>query len=319
MGGKRPEETAGSLSVYARPILAGSMSLLALLAAGFGIFLRFSRRKPLGGIGAVITVSVIVVAIIAPLVAPFDPIDDINLLNKYAPPGSEFEGDRFLLGTDDLGRDTLSRLLFGARISLYVGFVSVAIGVTAGALLGMISAYIGGTLDLAVQRIVDAFMAFPPLILALGIMAVLGQSLNNVIFTLVILFIPGSSRVVRSEALRIKETAYVEAARAVGSSDWRIILRHMLPNCMAPYIVFATANLGLAIVVEASLSFLGIGAPLDAPSWGSALSIAGQRYVEVAPWLLLFPSLAISVVVFGFNLLGDSLRDVLDPRLRGGK
>ena len=186
-----------------------------------------------------------------------------------------------------------------------------------GALLGILSAYVGGTIDLLFQRLVDSFMAFPALIFALGIMAVLGASLNNVILVLVLVFIPGASRIVRAEALAIKETVYVEAARAVGSSDLRIMFRHIMPNCLAPYIVFATANLGFAIVVEASLSFLGVGTPPDVPSWGGMLSIAGQKYVEVSPWLLIFPSVAISIVVFGFNLFGDALRDVLDPRLRG--
>ena len=172
-------------------------------------------------------------------------------------------------------------------------------------------------MDLLVQRLVDAFMAFPALILALGIMAFLGASLNNVILTLVVLFLPGACRVVRSEALSVKEVGYVEAGRAIGSSGPRIVLRHLLPNCMAPYIVFASANLGFAIVIEAALSFLGVGTPPHVPSWGAMLSAAGQKYIEVSPWLLIFPSLAISLVVFGLNLFGDALRDTLDLRLRG--
>ena len=282
-----------------------------------GVLTRFARRKPLGAIGAIILAVYVVIAIVAPWLAPVDPYD-INLSEKYAAPGETTEdGQTYLLGSDQLGRDTLSRLLYGARISIYVGLISVGIGVTAGALLGITTGFVGGKLDLLLQRVVDAFMAFPGLILALGIMAVLGPSLRNVIITLVILFIPGSSRVVRSEALRIKEMVYVEAARAVGCSDRRIIFRHMLPNCIAPYIVFATANLGLAIIVEASLSFLGVGTPVDVPSWGGMLSIAGSKYIEVSPWLLIFPSVVISLAVFAFNLLGDALRDVFDPRLRG--
>ena len=193
----------------------------------------------------------------------------------------------------------------------------MGIGVTAGALLGIASGYLGGKVDLVVQRVVDAFMAFPALILALGIMAVLGPSVNNAIFTLIILFLPGSSRVVRSEALRVNEMVYIEAAKATGCSDVRIIFRNVLPNCVAPYIVFATSSLGFAIIIEASLSFLGVGSPIDVPSWGGALSIAGSHYLEVSAWLLVFPALAIWIVVFSFNLLGDSLRDILDPRLRG--
>ena len=276
----------------------------------------FVRRQPLGAVGGMVLVVAVVVAIMAPQIAPHDP-SKLHLKNKYEPPGTTIEGQRFLLGTDQLGRDTLSRMLHGARISVRVALISVAIGVTLGALLGIVSAYIGGALDLIVQRVVDAFMAFPILIFALGMMAVLGSSVNNVIITLVILLVPGSSRVIRAQALSVKQRDYVDAARAIGSSDWRIIFRHVVPNCAAPYIVFATANLGFAIVVEASLSFLGAGTPIDVPSWGGMLAIAGSKYIEISPWLLVFPSLAISVVVFGFNLLGDALRDTLDPRLRG--
>ena len=287
------------------------------MTAAFQLPLNFVRRKPLGGIGGAILVALILVAIFAPLVAPVDP-SATHLRYRYASPGTKtLEGERLLLGTDQLGRDIFSRLVYGARISLYVGLVSVGIGVTLGAMVGLITGYVGGKVDLLVQRIVDAFMAFPALILALGLMAFLGPSLNNVIITLVIIFIPGSSRVIRSEALRVREMAYIDAARALGSSNLRIILRHMLPNCLATYIVFATANLGVAITVEASLSFLGLGAPRNDPSWGGMLAIAGKNYLEVSPWLLIFPSLAIGIVVVGFNLLGDALRDVLDPRLRG--
>ena len=278
---------------------------------------RFARRKPLGAIGGIIVGVFILVAIIGPFIAPFDPYKSY-FTQQYAPPGEKApDGTMFLLGTDHLGRDTLSRLLHGTRLSIKVGLISVGIGVTLGSLIGIVGAYLGGRVDLTLQRIVDALLSFPALILALAIMAVLGPSLNNVIFTLVIIFIPGSSRVVRSEALKVKETVYVEAARAIGSSDPRIIFRHVLPNCMAPYIVFATANLGLAIVVEASLSFLGAGVPVNVPSWGGMLAIAGSSYIEVSPWIILFSGLPITIVVFGFNLLGDALRDVLDPRLRG--
>ena len=315
MAGERNERDLAAVSIKIR----GPLDFGRIIAPYLKTILRFGRRKPLGAVGGLVVAGLVVAAALAPLVAPFDPYES-HVKQRYAPPGEtnqEEAGGQFLLGTDQLGRDTLSRLLHGARISLYVGLVSVGIGVTLGALLGIISGYLGGTVDLLVQRVVDAFMAFPALILALGIMAVLGASVTNVIITLVILFIPGSSRVVRSTALSIKESVYVEAARAVGGSDRHIIIRHVIPNCMAPYIVFATANVGFAIIVEASLSFLGLGSPPDAPSWGGMLSTAGRKYIEVAPWLLLWPSVAISIVVFGFNLLGDALRDVLDPRLRG--
>ena len=304
----------------ARERTEGSLAALPIhlrrRPAVFKPLMRFVRRKPLGAIGGVILVILIIVAIITPFVQPQDP-SDIHIFERYAAPGATVEGETFYLGSDQLGRDVLSRLMNGARISLYVAFVSVGIGVTLGALLGMVTAYVGGHLDLLFQRIVDSMMSFPALIFAMGIMAVLGASLNNIIFTLVIILMPGSSRIIRSEALVVKETVYVEAARAIGSSDWRIIFRHVLPNCLSPYIVFATANLGFAIVVEASLSFLGVGVPPDVPSWGGMLAVAGQKYVEVSPWLVVFPSIAISLVVFGFNLFGDALRDVLDPRLRG--
>ena len=280
--------------------------------------IRFVRRQPLGAIGGVILLACIVVAIFAPAIAPHDPYEQ-HLTFRYASPGEIIEGKKMLLGTDSIGRDILSRLVYGSRVSLLVALISVGIGVTGGALVGIFSGYLGGKVDLVVQRVIDAFMAFPALILALGIMAVLGPSLQNVIITLVVLFIPGACRILRSEVLSVKERVYIDAARSLGSRDLRIVFRHIVPNCMAPYIVFATANLSFAIIIEAGLSFLGVGTPPDVPSWGGMLSIAGQKYVEVSPWLILFPSIAISIVVFGFNLFGDAMRDVLDPRLRGSE
>ena len=272
----------------------------------------FAKRYPFGFAGVIVVTVAIVAAILAPYISPHDPLNP-EVEQVFASPGS----GSFLLGGDQLGRDVLSRLLWGARISMYVGVVSVLIGVTAGALLGVISAYFGGKTDLVIQRLMDTLMAFPGIILALAIMAALGASVNNVVIALVIIFIPGVSRTLRSQALAIKEMDYVLAARAIGASDWRIISRHMLPNCVAMYIVLATVTLGWAIVVEASLSFLGVGVPPDVPSWGGMLSGAAQTYVQVAPWLAVFPGLAIAIVVFSINLLGDSMRDVLDPRLRG--
>ena len=283
-----------------------------------GVF-SFVRRKPLGAIGAFILILAVLMAVLAPVLATFPP-KEVHVTSKYAAPGAEAttaNGKTYWLGSDQLGRDTWSRLVYGARISLYVSLISVGIGVTIGALIGVISAYFGGVFDLIVQRLVDAMMAFPAIILALAIVAVAGASLQNVVLALVIILIPGSSRIVRSQALAIKERDFILASRSIGAGDWRIIARHVIPNCMAPYIVFATANLGYAIVVEAALSFLGVGTPPDIPSWGGMLSFAGQRYVEVSPWLVVFPSIAVSIAVFGFNLLGDALRDVLDPRLRG--
>ena len=281
-------------------------------------FAAFAKKQPLGVIGGLILLAILLAAFFAPVLSPFDPYE-VHVLYKYAPPGTPLNdtGQRFWLGADQLGRDTLSRLFYGARISLYVSLISVGIGVTLGALLGVISAYFGGKVDLLMQRLVDTVMAFPGIILALAVVSVFGASLRNVILALVIFLTPASVRVVRAQALVIKEMDYVLAARALGSTSWRVIFRHMVPNCMAPYIVFATANLGFAVVVEAALSFLGVGTPPDVPSWGGMLSITGQKYVEVSPWLVLFPSVAVSIAVFGFNLLGDALRDALDPRLKG--
>jgi peptide/nickel transport system permease protein len=254
----------------------------------------------------------ILVAIFANLLAPYDPYETNPTEFRYAPPGGEY-----LLGGDDVGRDVLSRIIFGTRLALHVGIASVVLGAIVGGALGISSAYVGGTFDLLVQRVIDAMMAFPGLVLALAIMAVLGSSVNNVIAALVIVFVPGITRILRSQALSIKEMDYVLAARAMGCSAKRIMLRHMLPNCAASLIVLATITLGWAIIVEASLSFLGAGVPADVPSWGGMLSGAAQKLIQVAPWLIFFPGLAIALAVFSVNLLGDALRDVLDPRLRG--
>ena len=291
------EETTGAL----RPKSAAWLGLAT-----------FAKRQPLGALGALVAIVLILVALFAPLIATHDPRETNVGEFKFAGPGTEL-----WLGGDQLGRDVFSRLVYGARISLLVGILSVVFGVTVGFAIGIVSAYFGGKTDLYVQRIMDAMIAFPALILALAIMAVLGPSIQNVIIALTVVFIPGAARTVRSEALRIKEMDYVLAARSVGAPDWRIMLRHIAPNCFAMYIVLATVSLGWAIIVEASLSFLGAGIPPDIPSWGGMLSGATQQYVEVGPWLAVFPGLAIAIVVFAWNLLGDALRDVLDPRLRG--
>jgi peptide/nickel transport system permease protein len=271
--------------------------------------LRFAARQPLGAIGALIVAALVVTAVFAPQLAPHDAKD--AAFAPYVAPSREFP-----FGTDQLGRDVLSRVIWGARLSLYVGLVSVAVGITLGGLWGVVTAYLGGIVDIASQRVVDTLMALPPIILALSLMAALGQSVDNVIVALTILLTPTASRTLRSMALSIRESAYVEAARAVGCSHWRIIARHVVPNTLATYIVLMTVNVSYAIVVEASLSFLGLGAPPDEPSWGAMLT-AGTQALEPAPWLFLFPGLAISLTVFGLNLFGDALRDVTDPRLRG--
>ena len=280
-------------------------------ASSAGLF-RLVRRYPLGALGGAILLAMILTAIFAPWLAPHDP-QQTSVEMQYARPGQGL-----ILGGDHLGRDVLSRLIYGARISLSVGLLSVGIGVTAGALLGVFSAYAGGKIDLVVQRLVDALMGFPPIILALGLMAALGASMNNVVIALVVILLPGTTRVIRSQTLSIKELDYVLAARSIDASPARIMLRHILPNVAATYIVLSTITLGFAIVVEASLSFLGVGIPPDVPTWGGMLTLGASRYINTAPWLAIFPGLAITLVVFAINLLGDSLRDVLDPRLRGG-
>lgn len=270
---------------------------------------RFAREKPLGAAGAGLMIITILVAIFAPLLAPANPLST-NPRDALMGPSSQY-----LLGSDWLGRDTLSRIIYGARTSIYVGFLATTLGTLVGSLLNVFSAYRGGIVDMLVQRVMDVLLAFPTLIMALAIMAVLGASIHNTIIAIAIPFIPRAGRVVRSAALTVKESQYVEVSQAVGCSPFRIVLRHVIPNCTAPYLIIATALLGTAILVEASLSFLGLGVDPQTPSWGSALAEA-MEFWEDAPWLAIFPGIAISLAIFGVNLLGDALRDVLDPRLK---
>lgn len=271
---------------------------------------RFALRQPLGAAGALVVLVLVAVALLAPRLAPHGPKE--TTFAPYLAPSAEFP-----MGTDQVGRDVLSRVIWGARLSLYVGLASVVAGITLGALWGVATAYSGGLADIGSQRVVDSLMALPPIILALALMAALGQSVTNVILALIILLTPTAARTVRAVALGVAATPYVEAARAAGGSHWRIISRHLLPNCLASYIVLFTTNVSYAIVVEASLSFIGAGAPPDEPSWGGMLT-AGVQAMETAPWMVFFPGLAISLAVFGLNLLGDAIRDLTDPRLRGG-
>ncbi len=271
---------------------------------------RFSRSKPLGAIGGVIIIGMILSAAFAGIISTHDPYR-MNVSDLFAPPGATY-----WLGTDNFGRDIFSRIVWGSRISLAVGVVSVAVGATGGAMLGLVSGFLGGKFDAISQRLVDILMAFPVLILALTVVAALGPSVQNVIIAIALVMVPPGARVVRSASLAVREMQYVDAARAVGSRNLRILFVHILPNCLAPYIIVATVNLGWAIVVEASLSFLGLGTPPPQPSWGAMLSAEGRSYLEKAPWIGIFPGVAISLAVFGFNILGDALRDVWDPRLR---
>lgn len=271
---------------------------------------RFILAKPLGALGLVFILLMVALALLAPVLAPYHPFATDSASRLQAPSATHY------LGADQFGRDLYTRILFGARISLYVSLMSVVIGTGAGALLGLVSAYYGRLADLIIQRFVDIKLAIPGLVLALTIMAVLGPSINNVIIAVSIAFIPHAARVVRSVVLSVKERQHVDAARAVGCRDGRIMLFHVLPNCLAALIVLSTARLGSAILIEASLSFLGLGTPPPEPSWGLMLSGSAQ-YARIAPWVPIFPGVAITFAVFGFNLFGDALRDILDPRMRG--
>jgi peptide/nickel transport system permease protein len=271
---------------------------------------KFILTKPLGAAGAVVIIGMAAAALFADAIAPYDAYE-LNQRLQFGPPTLAH-----WFGTDEFGRDVLTRLLYGARIALFIGFASSFLGATAGAILGVISAYLGGKTDLYLQRIMDIILAFPLLILALAIVTVLGRSIPNLILAIAIPVIPRTARIVRASALAAKENVYVEAARAIGSSHIRVMFRHIVPNVMAPYLIVLTAQLGGAILTEASLSFLGLGTAEPTPSWGLMLSGGAPMYAEKAPWLAVFPGLAISLAVFGFNLFGDSLRDALDPKLR---
>jgi peptide/nickel transport system permease protein len=274
------------------------------------ISLDFTRRRPLGAAGAVIVLLMLLVALLATVIAPYDPLA-VDFGAMLAAPTTEH-----WLGTDAFGRDVLSRLIYGSRTALIVGFGAAFLGATLGAVLGVASAYFGGRIDLYLQRVMDVFISFPLIILALAMVAILGNNLSNLVTAITIPMIPRSALVIRSSALSVREMPYVDAARAAGFGHARIILRHMLPNVMAPYLIMLTAFLGQAILLEASLSFLGLGVQEPTPAWGLMLRGAAVQFAETAPWMAIFPGLAISLAVFAFNLFGDSLRDALDPRLR---
>jgi peptide/nickel transport system permease protein len=271
---------------------------------------QFARRRPLGAAGALIVLLMALSAASAGLIAPYDPLatDYAAMLSRPGP-------DHWL-GTDAFGRDVLSRIIYGSRTALLVGFASSFMGATLGALIGVASAYFGGRIDLSIQRVVDVFLSFPLIILALAVVAILGTGVGNVILAITVPMIPNCSRVVRSSALAIREMPYVDAARAQGFGHRRIIFRHMLPNVVAPYLIMLSAYLGQAILLEASLSFLGLGVTEPTPAWGLMLRGGAVEFAETAPWMAIFPGLAISLGVFAFNLFGDSLRDALDPKLR---
>jgi peptide/nickel transport system permease protein len=272
--------------------------------------LAFSRRQPLGTLGMAIVLAIAVAGSGAGWFSAYDPTANDFAAMTEAPSWAH------PLGTDQLGRDILSRILYGARTALIVGFVSAIVGSLVGLVLGVASAYFGGRIDMAMQRVMDIMMAFPLIIMALAIVAIFGAGVHNVIIAITIPLMPRCARVVRSSALAIRELPYVDAARACGFSHARIILRHMVPNVMAPFLIMVTAFVGQAILAEASLSYLGLGVQEPVPAWGLMLQGGAEEYATTAPWIAVFPGLAIMLTVFGFNLFGDALRDVLDPKLR---
>ncbi len=273
---------------------------------------RMARRKPLGAISFLVLAGIVLAAVFADLLSPYSPYE--LTADTFQSPGTYH-----LMGTDEIGRDVFSRVLHGARVSLYVGLIAVGLGTMLGSLVGLVSGYFGGVLDTVLQRLVDVVMAFPGLVLALVGISVLGTGTFKSTVAIAVVIVPGAARVVRGVALSVKQRPFVEAARSMGCTEVQILRRHIVVNVIAPVIILASITLGNAILIEASLSFLGLGTPLPQPSWGAMLAGTGRRFMEVAPWLAIFPGLAISITVRAFNLLGDAVRDLLDPRLRGAR
>lgn len=289
---------------------SAEIELAAARAPFFKALGKWVRNQPLGAVSAVGVIIAILVAVFAPHLAPFDPVEAHYDAMTSAPSAE------YWLGTDQFGRDLLSRVIWGARTALFIGFTASIVGATVGLVLGVTSAYFGGWFDLLFQRVMDVFLAFPLIIMALAVVAIFGTGPGNVIMAIIVPFVPRCARVVRSNALTIREMPYIDAARALGYSHMRIILRHMAPNCMAPFLIMLTTFLGQAILLEASLSYLGLGVQEPIPAWGLMLQGGAEEYAESAPWIAIFPGLAITLAVFAFNLFGDSVRDTLDPKLR---
>ena len=271
----------------------------------------FFRRAPLSAFWGMIAALIVGMAIAAPAIAPYEPLkSDFRAMQK--PPS-----EKHWFGTDQIGRDTLSRVIYGSRASLTVALGAVVFGTTLGALWGLACGYFGGRFDMASQRLIEFLQSFPDLILAMAIAMALGGGLATVIVAIAITRIPFGGRVIRSVVLSLKEIQYVEAARGLGASHTRLMFRHILPQCVAPYLILATTHLGVAIIIEASLGFLGVGIPPPTPTWGNMLADSLNAGLVPPWWLVLFPGLAITLTVLAFNLLGDGIRDLLDPRLRG--
>ena len=276
-------------------------------------FIRLVKEKPLGTVSGITILILIFVAIFADVLTPY-PYDEMHLVDRLTGPSAQY-----LLGTDQIGRDFLSRLIYGARLSLLVGLAATTVNVVVAVLIGGTSGFLGGKLDLVVQRFVDAWMAFPGLLILLTIMSIAGRGIPQIILVLGIAGGIGGSRVLRGAVIGIKENDYFLAARAIGSTGAATLMRHVLPNIMAPVIIIFSITVGGVIMAEASLSFLGFGLPAQIPSWGSMLSREGRRYMEQAAWLALFPGLALTITIYSLNMFGDAIRDLLDPRLRGGE
>ena len=275
--------------------------------------LRFTRNKPLGAIMGIIIVLVVLMSVFADVISPYHPLDT-NPIMAREPPDREH-----WMGYDEVGRDVLSRVIFGSRISLIVGITSVVFGTVLGSVWGLASGYLGGKFDLITQRAVEVWMSFPSLVLALSLLVVLGAGLHTVIIAVAFTRVPYGVRVIRSVAIAVKEFMYVDAARSIGASEMRVMLRHVLPNCVAPFLIIMTAHIGTAIIVEASLGFLGIGIPPPTASWGNMLGSAVGQAINPHWWRIVYPGVAIVITVLSFNIFGDAIRDVLDPRLRGSE
>ncbi|MBL7165276.1 MAG: ABC transporter permease [Dehalococcoidales bacterium] len=275
------------------------------------IFIRMVKEKPLGTVGLVIFVLLLFTGIFADFIAPYGMNE--GSVDFIQPPSA-----RYWLGTDNLGRDLLSRVIYGARISMIVGLTGASLSLTISIMIGMLAGFIGGRFDMVVQRFVDAWMCFPGLVILIAILSLTGPGMLQVIVVLSLGYGISGSRVVRSAVMGVKENIYVDAAKAIGAPTGWLLIRHILPNIMAPLIVLFTVRMPFIILDEASLSFLGFGIPPPTPSWGGMLSGAGRSYMFLAPWLAIWPGLALTIVVYGINMFGDALRDLLDPRLRGG-
>lgn len=295
------------MTAVAQPALAGRRSRPA------GFVARLFRDKPLGAVGAVIFVLFLFCGIFADVLAPFG-MNQISPINRLKPPSLAFP-----LGTDNLGRDILSRILYGAQLSVVIGFAGAGLATAISIVIGITTGYFGGRFDMVVQRVVDAWMSFPDIIILIVVVSVVGPGMVPIIVVLGLLFGIGGSRIIRGAVLSVRENMYVHAAQSMGAGTTRVLLRHILPNIMPPVIVLFTTRVGAVILAESALSFLGLGVPPPAPTWGGMLSGSSRSYMYLAPWLAIAPGVCLTLVVYGTNVFGDALRDLLDPRMRGSR